>query len=327
MIALFKDRSPVTILWLFLLSVAVHLHFFALPPQVIAAEGDGLISMFLQRYVAPLHPVAIMLLYHLLVLTQALRLNFLFNDQRMFVRSTYLTAMVYILITAIFQQWNQLTPALVANTLVIWLFSLIVKLYNSPNPKTLIYNIGLIIGGCILMYHPTSLLVLLALFALMVVRPFNITEWLVLLMGVLTPFYFLMSYLFLVDKWPQLSTFIPDFRLNLPDVDPNILFFVSIGLVLLILMIGVFYFQDRSRRMLIQVRKNWGVLMVMLLIMLPLPFISENASLDSLLLWVIPVSPFMAMGFLSPKKETFPNIMFWMLMIVIALNNWNILIK
>jgi membrane-associated HD superfamily phosphohydrolase len=158
----------------------------------------------------------------------------------------------------------------------------------------------------------------------MVVRPFNITEWLVMLMGVLTPFYFLMSYLFLTEKWANLSKLIPDFQLNLPDVDPNLLFFVSIGLVLLILMIGVFYFQDRSRRMLIQVRKNWGVLMVMLFIMLPLPFISENASLDSLLLWVIPVSPFMAMGFLSPKKETFPNIMFWSLMIIIALNNWNI---
>ena len=307
-----------------MLSIAVHAHFFIFPPQVVASAGDGLISMFLNHYVAVWDPVFIMLLYHFLVLSQALRINFLFNDQRMFSKPTYLTAMVYVLVTAIFPQWNQLTPALVANTLIIWLFSQIVNLYNSPNPKTLLFNIGLIIGGCILMYHPTSLLILIALFALMVVRPFNVTEWLVMLMGVVAPFYFLFVYLYLADKWFQLKQYVPMFQLNLPDVDPTPLFFVTIGFILLLLFMGIYYFQDRSRRMLIQVRKNWGVLMVMLLVMLPLPFISKNASLDSLLLWAIPVSPFIAKGFLSPKKNTLPTIMFWALIILIVLNNWGL---
>jgi hypothetical protein len=307
-----------------MLSIAAHAHFFIFPPQVTAPSGDGLISMFLNRYIAGLDPVLITMLYHVLVLSQALRLNYIFSDQRMFSKPTYLTAMVYVLITAIFPQWNQLTPALVANTLVIWLFSQIVNLYNNHNPKTLLFNIGLIIGGCILMYHPTTLLILIAIFALMVVRPFNVTEWLVMLMGVVAPFYFLFVFLYLSDQWVRLMQYVPLFQLNLPDVEPSPIFFATISVILLVLVVGIYHFQDKSRRMLIQVRKNWGVLMVMLLIMLPLPFISKNASLDSLLLWAIPVSPFMANGFLSPKRNTFPNIMFWTLVVLTVLNNWGL---
>ena len=154
MVAFFKDRSPVNIVWLFLLSVAVHAHFFLFPPSVVASQNDGLISIFLNHYVSKWEPISIILLYHFLVITQALRLNYVFNNHRMFTRSSYLTAMAYILVTALFSQWNQLTPALVANTLIIWLFSQLITLYNSPKPKTLLFNIGLIIGGCILMYHP-----------------------------------------------------------------------------------------------------------------------------------------------------------------------------
>ncbi len=308
-----------------MLSIAVHAHFFIFPPVVVAASNDGLISVFLLRYVSHWDPVLVLLLYHALVISQALRLNYVFNNQHMFVKPSFLTAMVYILVTAIFTEWNQMTPALVANTLIIWLFSEIIKLYNSPKPKTLLYNIGLLIGGCILLYHPTTLLILIAIFALMVVRPFNINEWLVMLMGVITPFYFLVAILYLTDKWGIVSRFIPEFQLNLPDVNANPLFFVTIGTLVLILIIGIYYFQVKSGRMLIQVRKNWGVLMVMLLIMLPLPFVSKNASLDSLLLWVIPVSPYIAKSFSTPKKDTFPNIMFVILIVLIVLNNWNLL--
>jgi hypothetical protein len=61
--------------------------------------------------------------------------------------------------------------------------------------------------------------------------------------------------------------------------------------------------------------------------MLPLPFIAKHTGVDMLLLFLVPVSPFMAKGFLTPKKDTLPNIMFWSLLVVIAINNWGRLIK
>ena len=74
--------------------------------------------------------------------------------------------------------------------------------------------------------------------------------------------------------------------------------------------------------MLIHVRKNWGILFVMLLVTLPLPFITKNEELDSMLIWLLPVSPIVAEGFLGPRTNTWPNIMFWLLVALIIVNNW-----
>ena len=311
MVALFKDRSPATIFWLFILSFVVHSHFIVDFPQVHQDRPDGLLSVFLNNYVSLLSPAIVIFLYHGIVIIQALRINFLFNDHRMYSKPNFLAAMAYILLTGIFTEWSNLTPALIENILIIWLFAKTVRLYNNPNPKTLLFNIGLLIGISIILYHPSALLILVACFALMVVRPFMITEWLVLLMGVVSPYYFLAAYLYLTDRLHSILLYIPKWGLNIPHTAVTPAFFVTLGLMLVVLMLSMFYSQQESRRLLIQVRKNWGVLTVMLLVMLPIPFINKGAGIESLLLWIVPASPYIAKGFLGPKKNTFPNLMFW----------------
>ena len=245
-------------------------------------------------------------------------------DNRMYSKPNYLAGMVYILLTGLFVEWNNLSPALLDNFLIIWLYAKTNKLYSTQNPKTLIFNIGLIIGISIIFYHPSALLILIAIFALMVVRPFVITEWFILLMGVICPFYFLFSWLYLTDKFSSFHLYIPNWQLNLPDTLITPWFFVTIILIIVVLLIGLFYYQNESLRLLIQVRKNWGVLLVMLLIMLPIPFINKDAGLDSLLLWIVPASPFIAKGFLAPKRNVLPNIMFWSLIVLALIKNWNL---
>lgn len=322
MVSLFKDRSAATVVWVIVLCIVVHSHFFFFPPQVIVDGEDGLISFAFKKYLGGLEPLAVMALYHLLVISQALRLNFLFNDQRMYTRVNFLVAMTYVLVTTLFREWNNLTPALVANTFVIWLFAKTLRLYNNPNPKTLLFNVGLVIGLCVLLYHPTALLIIVAIFALLVVRPFNLTEWVVMLMGILSPYYFLGAFLFLTDQFTNLGRFIPRWELNLPDVTTPIMFSVSMGIILILVLVGLYHYQNKSRRMLIHIRKNWGVLIVMLWVMIPLPFINKNAGLDTLLMWSIPVSPFIAIGFLEIKRNVVLNIMFWIFVVLIVLNNW-----
>jgi len=323
-VSLFKDRSPATIIWLFILSIVVHSHFFVDTPVVKPGIDDGLLSKFLRDYLSVLSSGSVILIYHAIVLLQALRLNYLFTDHRMYSKVNYLAAMVYILLTGVFKEWSDLTPALIQNSLVIWLFTRSIQLYNNPNPKTVLFNIGLLIGVGILLYHPSSPLILVAFFALMAVRPFVITEWIVLPMGVITPYYFLAAYLYYNGKIQTIGEYIPDWALNIPDTTISPVFFVTIGLIIVILLIGLFYWQHESRRILIQVRKNWVVLLVMLLVMLPIPFINQHAGVESLLLWIVPASPFMAKGFLDPKKNFLPNLMFWSLLALAILKNWEI---
>jgi hypothetical protein len=58
--------------------------------------------------------------------------------------------------------------------------------------------------------------------------------------------------------------------------------------------------------------------------MLPVPFINENVGWETLLLWCVPASPFVSYAFSETKNETFPNILFWLLVSLIVINNWNL---
>ncbi|MGI8634585.1 MAG: hypothetical protein ACR2KZ_04195 [Segetibacter sp.] len=297
MVELFKDRSPATIIWLFILSFIVHSHFIVDGPHVPTSQNDGLLSVFLDSYVARINPAFITFLYHAIIIIQALRLNYLFNDHRMFSKPNFLAAMVFILLTGIFKEWSNLSSALIENILVIWLFAKAIRLYNNPNPKSLLFNIGLLIGVGIILYHPSALLILVAFFALVILRPFIITELVVLLMGVVAPYYFLASYLYLTNKLNSIFLYIPRWGINMPHAGVSPVFFVTVGLILVVLIVSMLYSQQESRRLLIQVRKNWVVSTVMLFVMLPIPFINIGAGLESSLLWIVPASPYIAKGF------------------------------
>ena len=74
--------------------------------------------------------------------------------------------------------------------------------------------------------------------------------------------------------------------------------------------------------MVIQIRKNWGVMAVMLFILLPIPFIFLNAGLESALMALVPLGAFAGNVFSYPRKLLLPNILFWLAILVIVYNNW-----
>lgn len=233
--------------------------------------------------------------------------------------------MVYILLTGVFKEWNTLSPALLDNTFVIILVSQIVRLYSTHNPKTLIFNIGLVIGISIMLYHPSALLIPVAFCAILMLRPFVMNEWVILPMGIIAPYYFLASYLYLTDQLIFIINYLPLFRFNIANVHISAVFFITIGLIIIIFIISLLYSRNETRRLLIHVRKNWTVLLVMVFFLLPVPFINKNAGIESWLLWIVPASPYMAKAFLAPKKNTLPALMFWALVALSILKNWNII--
>ncbi len=322
MVFLFRDKSIANLFFLVVLSIAVHLHLFINAPLVVTNDADGVFSTLLRNYVVGLPTTVLFLLYHTIVLAQAIRLNIVLNDLRMFQHNTYTTAMAYVLLTGLFTQWCSITPALLANFLLIWLFIKLCRLYNHPSPKTLLFNTGLIVGLSVLCYHPTAILVPVVLFALAVVRPFKLAEWLTLLMGALLPYYFLGAILFLKDRFDSFSLYLPYLKWNLPIQELGVRVIISLSLLFIFLVTGLYYWQASSNRMVIQVRKNWGVMAVMLFILLLIPFLFHKAGLESGLLLLVPLGAFAGNGFSYPRSLILPNILFWLTAGLIAYNNW-----
>ena len=137
--------------------------------------------------------IAFILLY-----SQAIAFNKLVSDQRLMPKANYLTAMSYLLVTSLFVEWNVLSAPLIINTLLIWVWAKMSGLYTSQKPKTSLFNIGIAIGLSTFFYFPSIAFSILIVFGLAVTRPFKFAEWLIALLGIITPYYFLLAIAFLM---------------------------------------------------------------------------------------------------------------------------------
>jgi hypothetical protein len=319
---LFRDKSIINVFFLVILSIGIHLHFFVTPPVVVFNDNDGVFSLFLKNYIAGLSSTSLFVIYQLVILIQAIRLNLVLSELRMFQNTNFTTAMAYVLLSGLLPQWCSISPALIANFLLIWLFIKLSRLYNHPSPKTLLFNTGFIVGLSVVCYHPTAILILVVLFALAVVRPFNLAEWVILLMGILVPYYFLASGLFLNDQLATFKIYLPHLQWDLPPAKWDAPLIISLSVLVAILLAGLYCWQVSNKRMVIQIRKNWGVMVVMLLILLPIPFIFLNAGIESAFMSLVPLGAFAGNAFSFPRRLVLPNILFWLAFGVIAYYNW-----
>jgi len=320
-VSFFKDKSPAAVFGLVIVSIGIRAFFWKQLPTIVTSPDDGLIYYLLIRLFA-LHGSAIAVLYHLLVVVQALRLNYALNDVRMFSKPAYTTALAYVLLTALLPSWNNLTSALVINSLLIWLIYRMIRLYNTQRPKTLVYNIGLITGGTILLYYPSFPLAFVAFFAVAFLRPFRPNEWIILLIGIITPLYFLAGWLFLNDKFYLITDSLKIFRLVI--IRPaNLLFTViTFSLAAFAIIVGIFMWQSNSGRMTIQARKVWSILFIMLILLLPTVYLMSDAWPNALLLATVPASVFVSNTFFYPKRNIGPALLFWLFVALIVYVNW-----
>ena len=321
MVFLYRDRSDINLIFILLLSVMVHFHQWMTPPIVVATESDGLLAYFLIHYVKPLSPLVLGLFFQVLILSQAIRLNVLLSQFKMFQQVSYLPAFTYILLTALFPYWDVISAGLIANTLVIWILIKLLRLYDQTQPKTLEFNIGLIVGGSILLYEPIAILIPVVLFALTIIRPFKLTEWLVLLMGILLPYYFLFAFIFLTNQGTDLRHFLPKLDWKNPLVQPELNVILALIVIGVQLIVGFYYWQQQQTRFIIQVRKYWGVLFLILLVCFFQPIVFSAQALYASAIILTPLTCFISFAYTTPKRLLIPNILFWMAVLVIVYNH------
>jgi len=318
---LFKDRSDINLIFLVLLSLGLHFHVWLHPPLVIANESDGFLAYLLIHFVKPLPSIALIVLFQLIILSQAIRLNILLSKFKMFQQISYLPAFTYIILTGLFPYWDVISSGLVANSLVIWILVKLLRLYDQNQPKTLEFNIGLIVGLSILLYEPIAILIPVVLFALIIIRPFKFSEWLVLIMGILMPFYFIFTYVFLWGQLADFRHFLPKLDWKNPLVKPELNVILSLLVMGVQLIAGFFYWQQEQSRFIIQVRKYWGVLLLVLLLTLFQPILFSVQALYASAIVITPLACFISFGYGTPKRLYLPNLLFWSAMAVIVYNH------
>jgi hypothetical protein len=314
LIAIFLKRSPLNVLLLLLFAAVIKIPLLNTPRLPIRSSSDGalyreLLSFLQGTGVAT--PLFYSTLAFLLLFGQALLLNFFFSQQKMLNHSTDLPGMAYLLLTSLFPQWSYFSAPLLMNGVVLYLLFLLFRLYNRGEVRAALFNMGLLIGTSYFLYTPSFLLVLWVLPAIAIMRSFTIQEWMVTLLGLVTPFYFFGIWLFLTYGWP-LPPFLMAAGWKLPSLT-DIAFWKAGALLLLLLPLlsGFYYVQNYTRKMLIQVRRGWSVLFLLLLLTVAMALFLDETPAGWMLL-LLPLVFYHACFYSLSTFRVVPLLIFWL---------------
>lgn len=310
----FKANNPYNSFLLFIYGVFLKLPIFLHPviPHTQPLDGSlykGFI-VYLSRVAEGL-PMVYSLVTYFFIFIQAIAFNRIVNAQRMHPKANYLTGMSYLLITSLFTEWYSLSAPLIVNSFLIWVWSKLCTLHNSPNPKTTIFNIGLATGIASFFYFPSIAFSLLIMVGLTIARPFRLPEWLMGLVGLFTPFYFFASWLFLTDEWKTYR--LPDLVVKVPAFIETNWAYVSIILIIITVVVGIFFINNNLRRQVVHTRKAWQLLFLYLIVAGSIPFLNATHSFSYFILIAVPLSFITASSFLYPEKKWFPVSMHWIM--------------
>lgn len=316
MVVIFKKNNPYNIILLLFYGLLLKLPSFSNPYIPVPESMDGFIYRLLLRWLEHLNlPFVYPLISFVLIFIQALSINRLVINQRLNSKPTYLVGMSYLLITSLIPEWQQLSATLITNTFLIWILSKLCLLHNNQSPKTLIINIGLMIGVASFFYFPALGFIILVIISLIISRPFILPEWLLLFVGVITPYYFFASWVFLTDRINnyQLPAIKVIRHLRLDDS----IYYFGFAILFFGILSGIYFVRKNFLRQIVQTRKSWSIIFFLLFISFVIPFVNNGIKLDYWILLTVPASIILSAAFYYPEKKWFPITLHWCFIAII----------
>ncbi|HTE25663.1 DUF6427 family protein [Flavitalea sp.] len=316
MIGIFRQKNQGNAVILIIYGMLLKFGMFLHPSGPVRHPGDDhYLYTWLLDYLEPLRLPAIIytIVSFILLYLQATLFNRICNELKMLPKPNFLPAMSYLLLTSLFPEWNYFSAPLIINLFLIWIFYRMTNLYNTPKPVASIFNIGMILGVVTLLYQPAIVFVLLLLLALYIMRPFRIQEWLIGLLGISAPYYFLLLILYFQNEW-HWRQMLPTISFRLPTMPSSLAVTFSIVLLVIPFIIGGIFVQNNLNKMLIQGRKNWSLLLLFLI--MSLLIIVVNGGENNYVNWalsVMPLAAFHAAAYYYPINKWFPVVMHWMI--------------
>jgi len=315
----FKANNPRNNFLLLLYGLALNWPlFFKSAPAIINSNDTFLYQYFIGIFNKYTNNAIINVVAFLILFLQAVILNKIATDQKLFQRNNYLVGMSYLLITSIFH--IGFSSALLSISVLIWILSILFNISNQGNPKKNIFNIGLLTGLAILIFFPTFLFVFFVLFGLLIFRPFRIQEWVIVVLGIIAPFYFVFAFGYLLDKFemlhfPTLYFRIPKFQLTTFEIS-------SLCLTILLSIIGFVFAQSNMRKLLVQSRNCWTIISAFLFFAIFIPLFNKTPQFQFTLFSLVPASIFVASNFYYPENKWFIYLSHWALVALSVVNGY-----
>lgn len=326
MINQFRKFTPLNLIFLLPLTLLLYVGAFAnLPSELQTYIFEPAILNLLRDGQPQLRlPALNVLVSALLTLLQASYLNSVVNRFNLIGKSTFLPALLYVVMASIFTPFLILSPSLICNFLLIGMIDKLLSLYHRNENKGVMFDLGIIIALGTLFYFPFILMLLMLWVGLMIFKPFNWREWISGLIGFMSIYFMLFVVYFWMGMtnefyqiWSPLTR--PSFT-NIWSFDKNDLFALAIPTLILILF--AIAIQRDYYKNTVQVRKSFQLLLALFLLALASFYLNPHQQIHHFLLCIPSASIFMAYYFNHAKRKWLYEGLFLLMVFGIVLFHW-----
>lgn len=234
---------------------------------------------------------------------------------------TFLPALIYILISGLFPQYQLLNPAIISAMFLMLAIRRIMEAYRVQGTAYSFFDAGILIGTGSLFYANLIWFGILIIIGIALLRTGNIKEIVISVIGLVIPYILTFSIYYLLDK--DLKDLLSLLEYNLFGEQTDYVFIrlmvVAIIYIGFITGVSIVYLLMGMNTKKIQARKTFTLLIWVFLISLGVYFIVPAVSVEILWITGIPLSYFLAHYFVFAKKKYLPEILFLILVILIGL--------
>jgi len=199
LVRLFRKSTWHAPLLLIGLAVLLWLDMFFNPPALNVSDCSAPLFNILGRYWSQ-YPLGSAIFALLLLIAQAYYINYVATSNSFTDRYSALPGLIYILLMSSSPAMTSLNPILLANLFLIPAMNKLIDVYDEEQIARELFNSGLLIGLAGLFYYPALVLFLALIASVFVYYIVNTRRIAAALLGLITPFTFMISYYYLRDE-------------------------------------------------------------------------------------------------------------------------------
>ena len=264
---------------------------------------------------------------NILIFFQVLLINYLFIKHRISREITLFSGIVYVLVLGLIETNSLLLPILIANTFVILALNCILNTYKLPDASANIFNSGFYIGFASIIYTPYFALILFGIIALLLLRSFKLKEKIQFILGLSIPYIFLFTYKYWFDiKFIELD-FIREIFFRLPTVRiyGNIVFYISIFVLFIFVLVSLLCYGFFTSKKSIQVQKKIDVFYWLMFFSLISFLVFKTNDSQHLVSLAFPVSIFIGILISDSKHKIFYELIHIILLALIFITHFQLI--
>lgn len=321
MIRFFKSPQPAALFTIPVIIVVLWGQIF-LNCKPVAVESSmplwNLLSSFFSAFPSWLNFIFMLAL----ISGTAIYLNVVLNKHEVLYKNSYLPSFVYALYISSIPAFLCFHPIHFVNILVIRIFDKVFGLFKNERPVAPIFDFAFLAGTVCLLYFPATVIIPLLLISMLIIRPWNFREWMIMFVGIALPFFFVLVWMFWIKDLPGfVKSYIEVFK----SIRPEWTITTGKALITLASLLGFWLFASLLKlrmnylKNIVRTRSNQQIVFLMLLFFSGAIFLTGKISLTSFALLAIPFSTFGAYYLVSAKKRIqFYEIFLWMVVAAVV---------